>query len=159
MLPEGNELPKATYEAKQIVCPMGLEVEEIHACKNDCVLFLGKNTELTECLECGTSRYKQRYDGGDDKKKHGAPQKVVWYFPIIPCLKSLFTTAKDTRLLSWHQEGRKIDGYLRHPADAIQWCVIDSKNRFFKDEPRNIHFTLSMDGMNPFGNMSCSHSV
>jgi hypothetical protein len=58
MLPEGNELPKTTYEAKQIVCPMGLEVEEIHACKNDCVLFLGKNTKLTECPECGTSRYK-----------------------------------------------------------------------------------------------------
>jgi hypothetical protein len=95
MLPEGNELPKTTYEAKQIVCPMGLEVEKIHACKNDCVLFRGKNAKLTECPECGTSRYKRRNDGGDDKKKHGAPRKVAWYFPIIPRLKCLFATAKD----------------------------------------------------------------
>ena len=26
ILPEGNELPESTYEAKKIVCPLGLEV-------------------------------------------------------------------------------------------------------------------------------------
>jgi hypothetical protein len=26
MLPEGNELPSTTYEAKKVVCPLGLEV-------------------------------------------------------------------------------------------------------------------------------------
>ena len=96
MLPEGNELPKTTYEAKQIVCPMGLEVEKIDACKNDCILYHGKeNEKLTECPECGVSRYKRRNDGGDEDKRHGAPWKVVWYFPIIPHLKRLFATAKD----------------------------------------------------------------
>jgi len=160
MLPEGNELPKTTYEAKQIVCPMGLEVEKIDACKNDCILYHGKeNEKLTECPECGVSRYKRRNDGGDEDKRHGAPWKVVWYFPIIPRLKRLFATAKDAQLLSWHKEGRKNDGYLRHPVDAIQWRVIDSKYASFKDEPRNIRFALSTDGMNPFGNRSSSHSV
>jgi len=160
MLPEGNELPKTTYEAKQIVCPMGLEVEKIDACKNDCILYHGKeNEKLTECPECGVSRYKRRNDRGDEDKRHGAPWKVVWYFPIIPRLKRLFATAKDAQLLSWHKEGRKNDGYLRHPADAIQWRVIDSKYASFKDEPRNIRFALSTDGMNPFGNRSSSHSV
>jgi Zn ribbon nucleic-acid-binding protein len=113
MLPERNELPKTTYEAKQIVCPMGLEVEKIHACKNDCILYRGDNAELTECPECGTSRYKRRNDRGDEDKRHGAPQKVAWYFPIIPRLKRLFATAKDAQLLSWHKEGHKIDDYLR----------------------------------------------
>ena len=37
MLPEGNELPSTTYEAKKVVCPLGLEVQKIHACPNDCV--------------------------------------------------------------------------------------------------------------------------
>jgi hypothetical protein len=56
MLHEGNELPKTTYEAKQIVCPMGLEVEKIDACKNDYILYHGKeNAKLTECPECGVS--------------------------------------------------------------------------------------------------------
>ena len=35
MLPKDNELPTTTYEAKQFVCPLGLEVQKIHACPND----------------------------------------------------------------------------------------------------------------------------
>ena len=31
-LPKDNELPTTTYEAKQLVCPLGLEVQKIHAC-------------------------------------------------------------------------------------------------------------------------------
>jgi hypothetical protein len=37
MFPEGNQMPRTTYEAKKIVCPMGLKFEKIHACKNDCI--------------------------------------------------------------------------------------------------------------------------
>ena len=32
MLPKDNELPATTYEAKQLICPLGLEVQKIHAC-------------------------------------------------------------------------------------------------------------------------------
>ena len=39
MLPEGNQVAESIYEAKKIICPLGLEVERIHACKNSCVLF------------------------------------------------------------------------------------------------------------------------
>ena len=39
MLPEENELPTSTYEAKKVVCPLGLEVQKIHACANDCILY------------------------------------------------------------------------------------------------------------------------
>jgi hypothetical protein len=31
MLPQGNAVPKIIYEAKQIICLLGLEVEKIHA--------------------------------------------------------------------------------------------------------------------------------
>ena len=37
MLPEGNKLPPTTYEAKKVVCPLGLDVQKIHACPNDCI--------------------------------------------------------------------------------------------------------------------------
>ena len=47
MLPEGNEIHKTTYEAKQNICPLGLEVEKIHACKNDCILFCGDHANDT----------------------------------------------------------------------------------------------------------------
>ena len=40
-LPKDNELPDSTYAAKKVVCPLGLEVQKIHACPNDCILFRG----------------------------------------------------------------------------------------------------------------------
>ena len=45
MLLEKNELPEKTYLAKQMICPIGLEVEKIYACSNDCILYRGKNTK------------------------------------------------------------------------------------------------------------------
>jgi hypothetical protein len=41
MLPPGNTVCETIYEAKQIICPLGMEVERIHACKNDCILCRG----------------------------------------------------------------------------------------------------------------------
>jgi hypothetical protein len=59
MLPKRNEIPKTTYEVKQNVCPVGLEVEKTHICKNVCVLFCGDGyKDLTECPKCGFLRYK-----------------------------------------------------------------------------------------------------
>jgi hypothetical protein len=53
MFPEGNQIPRTTYEAKKIICMMGLKFKKIHACKNDCILFHGDNVALTECLSVG----------------------------------------------------------------------------------------------------------
>ena len=117
MFPEENEIPKTTYEAKKIICPMGLKFEKIDACKNNCILFTGDNKNATECPKCQTSRYKQgtgEVVGSMMRRK--VPMKVVWYFPIIPRLKRLFATSKDAQLLTWHSDGRKVDGYIRHPA-------------------------------------------
>jgi hypothetical protein len=41
MLHEGNQIAESVYEAKKIICPLGIEVEKIHACENSCVLFHG----------------------------------------------------------------------------------------------------------------------
>ena len=40
-VPSPNELPQNMYEAKHMICPLGLEVQKIHACTNDCILFCG----------------------------------------------------------------------------------------------------------------------
>jgi hypothetical protein len=47
-----------TYEVKQTICLLGMEVIKIHTCKNDCVLFCGDLADLTECPECEAPRYK-----------------------------------------------------------------------------------------------------
>jgi hypothetical protein len=58
-LHENNELSSTTYEAKQPVCPLGLEVQKIHACPNDCILYRGPEHEnLEACPVCKVLRYK-----------------------------------------------------------------------------------------------------
>ncbi|KAK1609735.1 hypothetical protein QYE76_033408 [Lolium multiflorum] len=42
LFPRNNELPVSTYEAKKLVCPLGLDVQKIHACINDCILYPGE---------------------------------------------------------------------------------------------------------------------
>ena len=49
-LPKDNELPDTTYAAKKVVCPLGLEVQKIHACPNDCILYCGVYEDLNACL-------------------------------------------------------------------------------------------------------------
>ena len=78
---------------------------------------------------------------------------------MIPRLERLFANPASAKLLCWHADERKKDGKLRHPADASQWREIDNKYIIFAKESRNIRFALSTDGMNPFGNMTTTHST
>ena len=96
MLPKDNEFPSSTYEAKKVVCPPGLEVQKIHACINDCILYGGEYENLNACHVCGALQYKiGRDDPHEVEGEHGCPtkripSKVMWYAPIIPRLKHLF---------------------------------------------------------------------
>jgi hypothetical protein len=151
MLPEGNQIAESVYEPKKIICPLGIEVEKIHACKNSCVFFRRDYADLDKCHKCGYDRCKRKNDGGDDnnvddenepgeirgkKKKKAnkeAPVRVAWYFCIIPRLIRWFATRKEAQLLRWHDEDRKEinkkDGKYRHPADAAQWGNINNHLR------------------------------
>jgi hypothetical protein len=118
-----NELPASTYEAKKIVCPLGLEVQKIHACPNDCIFYRGEEYEnLNACLVCSAFRYKiRRDDPGDvegERPRKRVHAKVMWYAPIIPRLKCLFRNKEHAKLLRWHKEDRKSDVMLRHPTDG-----------------------------------------
>jgi len=122
LLPEGNTLPETTYEAKKVVCPLGLEAQKIHACPNDCILYRGEYENLDSCPVCNACRYKiPRDDPGDVegmRVKKRVPAKVMWYFPLIPRLKRLFMNKTNAKLMRWHKEERKQDNMLRHPTDG-----------------------------------------
>jgi len=66
ILLEGNTLPSSHYEAKKILCPMGMEYRKIHACPNDCTLYRKEFEGLHKCPRCGVSRYKVNDNDGDD---------------------------------------------------------------------------------------------
>ena len=53
-LPKDIELPDSTYEAQKVLCPLGLDMQKIHACINDCILYRGEEYEnKNECPVCG----------------------------------------------------------------------------------------------------------
>lgn len=157
MLPEDNELPDTTYQAKKILCPLSLTIDRIPTCPKDCVLYRKEHVNLDKCPKCGLSRYKPGTDPSKKGKKPAA--KILYYLPVEPRLRRLFANPRDAELLQWAGTCRKDDGMLRHPADSSEWRKIDMTFPDFGGEPRNLRLGLCTDGMNPYGNMSSRHST
>jgi len=99
MFPDGNTLPTRNYDAKKVLCLMGMEYKRIHACPNDCILYRKEFEGLKKCLKNGLSRYKEKINNEDKGglEKDGPALKVVWYLPIVPRLKRLFANPKDAK--------------------------------------------------------------
>lgn len=81
---------------------MDLEYIKIHVCRNDCILYKKEYEKLDQCLKYGEPCYKVKANNGDDydnvsKKRPLA--KVLWYLPMIPRFKILFSNADDARIL------------------------------------------------------------
>jgi len=78
MLPEHNKLPKNHYEAKKILCPVGMEYQKIHACPNDCILYKNQFAKMRQCPTCRVSQYKVQHDelSDDATTKNCRPAKV-----------------------------------------------------------------------------------
>ena len=116
---------------------------------------------MSKCLICGTSRYKvkdEEESNSDENSNKGPPAKVLWYLPIIPRFKHLFSNEDDAKDLTWHSNGSISDGMVRHPTDCSQWKKIDGLYPDFGNEPRNLRLGLASDGMNPYGTLSTQHS-
>ena len=75
---KGNELPAITYEAKNVIFPIGLDVRKIHACPNDCILYHGEKYEYFDaCPVCTALRYKIRRDDPDDVEGERPRKRVL----------------------------------------------------------------------------------
>jgi len=161
LLPEENMLPKSYYQAKKILCPMGMEYQKIHAWLNNCILYRHEFEEMSKCPRCGASGYKVKDDedfNSNENSKKDPPTKVLWYLPIISRFKHLFANGDDAKDLTWHANGRNSDGMVRHLADCSQWKKIDGLYPDFRKEARNLRLGLASDGMNPYGNLSTQHN-
>jgi len=79
MLQDGNTLPTRNYDAKKILCPMGMEYKWIHACPNDCILYWKEFEGLKKCLKCGLLWYKEKINNEDKGglEKDGPTLKVA----------------------------------------------------------------------------------
>jgi hypothetical protein len=148
ILPDGNSLPRNNYAARTLTRKLGLTYNTIHACKSGCVLFRGVLANATECPEYRKPRFK-------DQTWQKFPVKVLRHFPIIPRLQRMFRSPTISDLLTWHSENRSDreggDNMVRHPCDSKAWRYFhENVDPDFGLEPRNIHFALAADGVNPF---------
>jgi hypothetical protein len=86
MLPKENKVPANTYYANKLICPLAMDVEKIHACRNQCILYRGDDyKDLESCPKCNASRYKTNKDYLEEacvasvskgKKRKKAPKKT-----------------------------------------------------------------------------------
>ncbi|XP_073153118.1 uncharacterized protein [Henckelia pumila] len=155
ILPDDNELPLYFYDAKKSLCALGITYEKIHACPNDCILYWKEYEDMNSCPTCGMSRWKM---GQNDTIKKGVPAKVLWYFPPILRFVRMFRNKEFSKELTWHADKRLNDGYLRHPADAPSWKLVDHKWQNFAADSRNLRLAISANGINPHGMMSSTYS-
>ena len=157
VLPKGNLMSTSIYEAKKTLWALGMQYEKIHACPNDFILYRNSNKDVDVCLNCSESRWK--IPKGSNNPKVGMPTKVVWYFPPIPRFRSMYGTRQISKDLIWHSSEREVDNYIRHPADATSWKLIDHKWPNFTCEPRNLRLALAADGINQHSSLSSRHST
>ena len=101
-----------------MICPIGLKVEKIHTCFNNCILYHGDEyKDLDACSKCEAPWYKEGPSDEGIKTREGLV-KVIWYFSIAPRVHRLFACVKSAKLLRWHGEEHKKDTMMRHPADG-----------------------------------------
>ena len=151
VLPKGHCIPTNLAKVRKVIRDLGLDYKKIHACINDCVLFRNENADAEECPVCHASRWKSTPPSEEDiasghKPKKPLPQKVLWYFPLIPRLQRLYMTEAMSSHMKWHKEGRVDDGVMRHPADSKAWKHVDKKyaKKFSKDA-RSVRLGLASD--------------
>jgi hypothetical protein len=83
----------------------------------------------------------------------------MWYLLVIERLKHMFSIPRGDELLLWHVN-RKTDGKIWHPVDGKKRKYFDlTHQEDFSNDPRNIKFRHSTNGINPFGEMRNSHST
>lgn len=132
-----------------------MRYENIHVCINDYILYRNMHKDFTSYPTCGRSRWKV---STTNTGNHKIPENVLWYFPPAPRILRMFRNKEIAKKLTWHDDKRTCDGYLRHPADAPAWRLVDNKWLYFASESRNLRLALSADGINPHSTLNSKHS-
>ena len=108
-----SELPKSYDEAKKYLGELGLGFENIHVCKNNCVLFRKRYYKENVCPVCKASRWQ------DETGNKRVPHKVLRHFPLLPRLKRIFASKRTSEETQWHKKTRTpVDNVMSHLADG-----------------------------------------
>ncbi|CAO2820388.1 unnamed protein product [Amaranthus hypochondriacus] len=141
LLPKDNRMTTSFYDTKKQISALGLPIEKIDCCVNGCMIYWGPTASMTQCGECGVSRWIS----------DNTPRKQFHYFPIGPRLQRLYASATTVSHMRWHAEHRSEDGEMCHPSDSEAWLTFNATHLGFARETRNVRLGLCTDGFNPFG--------
>ena len=117
ILPGENTLPKSYYQAKKILCLMGMEYQKIHVWPNDCILYKHEFEQMSKCPRCGVSQYNVKDDeecSSDENSKKGPQQRccgICWSFQGLSVLLLMETMIKT------------LHG-MQMAKNAMEWSVI-----------------------------------
>jgi hypothetical protein len=182
VLPKPNGLPTSTYLIKKIICPLTLGVEKIHAFLNHCILYRKEHEFKDKCPKCNTSQYKWNdnieEDSYNNKRKDGRGTTPLLQIKTIKGLKREkflpFWCGTYLSLTIWsicslmlgklnscfgmsNKRGMERSDILLMVGSGNILTLVMRRN--FSNDPSNIRFSVSTDGMNPFGEMRNPHST
>ena len=155
-LPDDNNMVSDFYETKRLIASLGLPVETIDCCWNNCMIYWGEDSELENCKFCAHRRFKPPRRGS--RARVNVPLKKMFYFPLTPRLQRLYASNATATHMRWHAEHPTEDGIMRHPSDSEAWQHFDRTHWDFAAERRNIRLALCTDGFQPFGQTGQQYS-
>jgi len=152
LLPEGHILPKSMYESQKLLRALKMPYEQIHACKNGCVLFRKEHENENYCPKCKSSRFVEVESGDGSKRQLTIPVKILRYLPFIPRIQRLYMTEDSAKQMTWHKNGRRYNpDNMVHPSDGESWRTFDDIHHQKALEARNVRVAFATDGFNPYG--------
>jgi hypothetical protein len=159
ILPASHLLPQNMYESQKVLRALKMPYEQIHACKEGCVLFRGHLKEATHCPKCNSSRYVEVNSSAGSLQQSRIPHKVLRYLPFIPRIQRLFMMEESAKQMTWHKNGKRYNpDKMVHPSDGEAWRHFDGKHPGKAMEARNVRVALATDGFNPYGMMAVPYT-
>ncbi|XP_019158513.1 PREDICTED: uncharacterized protein LOC109155282 [Ipomoea nil] len=155
--PEDNLVPDNFYETKRLLRGMGLPVQKIDCCKNNCMIYWESDIDMTTCKFCAHPRFKQTSSGATKRQKTNVAYKKMYYFPLLPGLQRLYASNATANDMKWHAKSVE-DGIMRHPSDSLAWKHFNDTYPNFASEIRNVRLGLCTDGFQPFGQSGQQYS-
>ncbi|KAH6778240.1 hypothetical protein C2S51_009552 [Perilla frutescens var. frutescens] len=132
IVPENNLVPDNFYKTKRLLRGMGLPVEKIDCCMNNCMLYWKGDSALEECSSCCAPRFQMR-------NRKNVAIKRMYYFSLTPRLQRLYLgRLKKTVGNKARVEGSICNAYLVQEASSFcSFYFEDHVSTRHRSVPRN----------------------
>ncbi|XP_073133532.1 uncharacterized protein [Henckelia pumila] len=129
LLPGENCMTESFYSTKKLIRGLGLPIDKIDCCNNNCMIYWRDDSELQECRFCTHPRFKPSSYRGVKKKK--VPWKRMYYFPLTPRLQRLNASIETAKHMRWHEDHIQDGDTMCYPADSPAWKHFDATHPDF----------------------------